>query len=90
MRHRIPCTLNSGLYLCKFVTYNMRMKRRLWGILFLFFSAMMFAQTDFPSLEPLFLYEPAEDVLSGEDVIRAGLEFSLCPAEAGAAVIERY
>ncbi|MBQ7159354.1 MAG: hypothetical protein IJS09_08050 [Treponema sp.] len=66
------------------------MKRRLWGILFLFFSAMMFAQTDFPSLEPLFFYEPAEDVLSGEDVIRAGLEFSLCPAEAGAAVIERY
>lgn len=44
----------------------------------------------FPPLEPLFLYEA--EGLSGEDIIRAGLEFSLCPqdSEAGRAALAQF
>lgn len=68
------------------------MKRIAWKILLLFFSAVIFAQADFPSLEPLFVYEPVEGVFSGEDIFRAALEFSLCPqeSETGRIVLERY
>ena len=52
----------------------------------------MFAQEDFPSLEPAFVFDAAERTLSGEDVIRAGLEFSLCPQDSpqGTRVLAAY
>ena len=52
----------------------------------------VFAQEDFPSLEPAFVFDAAERTLSGEDVIRAGLEFSLCPQDSpqGTRVLAAY
>ncbi len=57
-----------------------------------FFAVAVFAQADFPSLEPTFLFDVTEQTLSGEDVIRAGLEFSLCPSDSaqGARVLASY
>lgn len=45
------------------------------------FAPLLFAQADFPSLEPAFVYETSSPSLSDDDVIRAGLAFSLCPPE---------
>lgn len=57
-----------------------------------FLLGAVFAQADFPSLEPVFVFDAAERTLSGEDVIRAGLEFSLCPQDSpqGARVLAVY
>ena len=48
-------------------------------------------KTDFPPLEPLFVYEN-EGELSGEDIIRAALEFSLCKqdSEEGKTVLNQF
>lgn len=67
--------------------------RRYIGFTVVFFLvAGLFAQHAVPSLEPLFLYESQGETLTGEDCIRAGLEFSLCPeeSEAGRAVLLKY
>ena len=36
-------------------------------------APLLFAQADFPSLEPAFVYETSSPSLSGDNVIRAGL-----------------
>lgn len=73
--------------------YILLIRHYLFFILGLFLSFSLFAQSRevFPSLEPLFSYDAGAE-LSGEDFIRAGLEFSLCPAEsdAGKAVLAQY
>ncbi len=74
------------------VFYTEDMKRNLLFLLLFTVTVLLFAQTDFPSLEPLFIYEKEGEPLSGEDLIRAGLEFSLCPAESenGRQVLSQY
>ena len=69
------------------------MKRQIFFALFSLFSFTIFAQNDFqfPSLEPLFLYEQ-KDEFSGEDFIRVNLELSLCPqdSENGQKVLNQF
>lgn len=71
-------------------SYSMRRCFAAWAVCFL--VGAVFAQADFPSLEPAFVFDAAERTLSGEDVIRAGLEFSLCPQDSpqGARVLAAY
>ncbi|MBQ6780802.1 MAG: hypothetical protein IJP62_06175 [Treponema sp.] len=69
------------------------MKRFFPLVAVFFLSLGLFAQSpEFPSLEPTFVYETLTDLLTGEDVIRAGLEFSLCPQDSpmGEFVIAKY
>ena len=72
--------------------------RQFLTLLCFFFSCFLFAQNSaaqesnqFPSLEPIFSWETNGE-LSGEDFIRAGLEFSLCPveSEAGHAILTQF
>ena len=68
------------------------MKRIFAVIVGVFLAGVACAQVAFPSLEPIFTYTPQRAVLTGEDVIRAGLEFSLCPQDSaqGTQVLKKY
>ena len=74
------------------VFYTVCMRRIFLMCLLVAVCAGLFAQTVFPSLEPLFVYEAAGEPLSGEDLMRAALDFSLCPAESekGEQILSRY